>query len=682
MVAEAVRPPKTSLLLVVSAVALASACAACAAGRAEAGPPQKAQSAAPPSPRLIEAEIKDEPAEVQKAIREYYTKYEYRIGMRDGARLMTAVYVPKDKNRTYPFLMMRTPYSVGPYGVDASPKMLGPSIAALRAGFIFVAQDVRGRFQSEGEFVDMRPYIAAKKSPTDIDESSDAFDTIDWLVKNVAGHNGRFGVYGISYPGFYAAMAAIDAHPALKAASPQAPISDWFVGDDFHHNGALFLPHVFNFYAKFGVPRPELTKKRAEDFDHGTTDGYDFFLRLGPLQNVDSKYYKGKIAFWNDLVHHGDYDAFWKARNTRPHLRNIKPAVLTVGGFFDAEDLFGALATYGSIESQSPKSTQNALVMGPWRHGGWSRSDGSTFGDISFGAKTSKYYQEQIELPFFESTLKANSAAAIPEARVFETGTNEWKTYDAWPPKEGKAATLYLREGSKLAGTRAGASTSGAEAGDAYVSDPAKPVPYLEKQSVRMVAEYMIEDQRFAARRPDVLVYATEPLTEDVALAGPLSAELFVTTTGTDSDFVVKLVDVYPDDAPDPEPNPQAVHMAGYQELIRGEVFRGKYRNGFDKPEPFRPGEAARIAFTLPDVCHAFRTGHRLMVQVQSTWFPLVDRNPQTFVDIYSAKESDFHVATQRVLRSEAHPSSITVRIVRGTLSGVSTISATAASAP
>jgi putative CocE/NonD family hydrolase len=584
--------------------------------------------------------------------------------MRDGVRLFTAVYVPKNRSRAWPILMNRTPYSVGPYGVDAYPKRLGVPPQLFKSGYIFVFQDVRGRFQSEGEFVDVRPYVTSKRGPNDVDEASDAYDTIDFLVKHVQGHNGKVGVWGISYPGFYAAMAAIDAHPALKAVSPQAPVTDWFIGDDFHHNGALFLPHAFNFYSRFGQPRPAPTRKWPEEFDYATTDGYDFFMRLGPLGNADAKYFNGKIAFWEDLLHHPNYDDWWKARNIRPHLKDVRPAMMTVGGWFDAEDLFGALETYRAIERQHPRG-DNTLVMGPWPHGGWARAEGESLGDIHFGQKTSKFYQERIEAPFFDAHLKGNGASGLPEAWSFESGTNEWRSWAEWPPSATKRATLFFKPSGKL-GTLA--PEGAADDADAYVSDPQKPVPYRERQTVRMAAEYMLEDQRFAARRPDVLVYATDPLTEEVALAGPLEAELWVSTTGTDADFVVKLIDVFPDDYPDPDPNPAGQRMAGYQMLVRGEPMRGRFRNGFDRAEPFRPGEPTLVRFTLPDVSHAFRASHRIMVQVQSTWFPLVDRNPQTFVDVYSAKESDFHPATHKVFRAKGRASSLSVRVLRGDL--------------
>lgn len=583
-------------------------------------------------------------------IKANYTKYEYRIPMRDGKRLFTAVYVPKDAAKSYPMLMTRTPYSVRPYGVDQYRGDLGPSPLFGKAGYIFVYQDVRGCWMSEGDFVNMRPHLPNKRTPQDIDESTDTFDTIDWLIKQIPNHNGKVGMMGISYPGFYTAAGMIDAHPALVACSPQAPIADWFIGDDWHHNGALQLPHVFNFMATHGRPRPEPTKKYDFKFDHGTPDGYDFFLRMGTLPNADAQHYKGDVAFWNEVMKHGNYDEFWKSRNLRPHLKQIRPAVMTVGGWFDAENLFGALETYKQIESSSPNAT-NLLVMGPWVHGGWSRGDGESLGHVTFNSKTAAFYREQIEFPFFEFHLRGEGKPSHPEAWVFETGTNVWRKYDTWPPKATTPKSFYLGADGKLT-TDAPAETEPKSAFDEFPSDPAKPVPFIDKITIGMAQEYMTADQRQASRRPDVLVYQTDVLEQDITVSGPLEVELFVSTSGTDSDWIVKLIDVYPDDYPDPANNPTGVRMGGYQQLVRGDVFRGKFRKSFEKPEPFTPNVPERIKFSIPDICHAFRPGHKIMVQVQSTWFPLIDRNPQTFVDIYTAKPSDFQKATQRVYRS------------------------------
>ena len=594
-------------------------------------------------------------------LKTHYVKHEYQIPMRDGKRLFTAVYAPKDTSQKYPMLLIRTQSGLRTYGADQYPRDLGPSPLFAKEGYIFVNQDVRGRWMSEGTFVNTRPHNPAKKGPHDIDESSDTYDTIDWLIKHIPNHNGKVGLYGTSYRGFYVAMGIIDAHPAVKAATPQAPIFDKFLGDDWHHNGAFFLPHAFFYMPRTGTPRPEPSRNPLYPaFDVETEDGYDFFLRLGPLSNVDAHWYKGQVPYWNEVLQHGTYDEYWRSRNLGQHLRKIKPAVLTVGGWFDAEDLFGALHTHQSLEANSPE-TNSVLVMGPWIHGGWNNGQGSSLGHVSFNAPTAEFFREKVELPFFEFHLKAKGTIKPPKALVFETGTNQWRHFDAWPPRARKPLTFYFHADSRLnLEPPAGDGTSF----DEYVSDPAKPIPYIDKIGFRMMAEYMSADQRFAARRPDVLVYETAVLDKDVTLAGPLLADLHVATTGTDSDWIVKLIDVYPNDYPDPTPNPSGVRMGGYQQLVRGDVMRGKFRNSFEKPEPFTPNQPAVVKFTMPDVCHTFRSGHRIMVQVQSTWFPLVDRNPQTFVDIYSAKASDFKKATQRVYRSKEMPSRLVVQVL------------------
>ncbi len=600
-------------------------------------------------------------------VKAHYTKYEYRIPMRDGKRLFTAVYVPKDQSKSYPILLTRTPYNVKPYGVDQYKENLGPSPLFGKAGYIFVYQDVRGRWMSEGEFVNMRPHNP-NKGPTDIDESSDTYDTIEFLLKRVPNHNGKVGQWGISYPGFYTAAGMIDAHPALKAVSPQAPVTDWFIGDDWHHNGALFLPHMFNFMGRFDRPRPEPTRKFNPTFDHETPDGYDFFLKLGRLSDAGIRHFKGEAAFWDEAMKHGTYDDFWKARNIRAHLKEIKPAVLTVGGWFDAENLFGALEVYKKLKKNSPQ-TKNRLVMGPWVHGGWSRDDGSKLGDVTFNAKTGEFYREQIEFPFFEHHLKGKESSNHPEAWVFETGTNVWRMHPTWPPQGVRPRPLFFHAGGKLR-EEMPADIRPEEGHDEYVSDPARPVPFLDKITIGMAPEYMTADQRFASRRPDVLVFETGPLEEDLTIAGPIQANLFVSTSGSDSDWVVKVIDVYPNDYPDPTTdtnqrrNPVSVKMGGYQQLVRGDVMRGKFRNSFEKPEAFVSGKPAAVKFELQDVYHTFRTGHRLMIQVQSTWFPLVDRNPQTFVDIYTAKDTDFRKATQRMYRTRELPSHVVVQVM------------------
>jgi putative CocE/NonD family hydrolase len=654
-------PARTLLASLVLAPVASGACGACGAGSPQAvAEPRRGGGAAADEP-LIKADLPTD-ADVVKAIREHYTKYEHRIPMRDGAKLFTAVYVPKDRSRSYPMIMTRTPYSIAPYGEDNYPaagrsNRLAPSKHFVREGYILVAQDVRGRLMSEGTFVDVRPHAGREKAGG-VDESTDAWDTIDWLVKNVPNNNGRVGTWGISYPGFYAAQTAVEAHAALKAVSPQAPVTEWFLGDDFHHNGAFFLADAFDFYANFGKPRPKPTKKIKWETDHDGADVYDFFLAMGPLANANAKYLENGIPFWNDLSSHPNRDEWWRARDPRPWYRDAKPAIMTVGGWFDAEDLFGALETYRAFEKQSPRA-ENVLVMGPWSHGGWHRSDGDKLGDVAFGQKTSHFYRDEVEFPFFQRHLKGKGAAPA-EALVFETGSNTWQRLPAWPPQDAKPVKLHFR----AAGGLTGAAPSAGEAGaDTWVSDPGKPVPYRAKMSADIDGDYMTDDQRFASRRPDVVTYQTAELDADVTMAGPIEASLVVATTGTDADFVVKLVDVYPSDYANPDPNPGGAWMGGYQQLVRAEVMRGRFRQSYETPRPFTPGEPTPVKLTLPDACHVFRAGHRIMVQVQSSWFPLVDRNPQTFVDIYKATEADFRVATHTLFRSAEKASSITLPV-------------------
>jgi hypothetical protein len=598
--------------------------------------------------------------DIASYIRENYTKREYRIPMRDGVELFTAVYMPKDTSTTYPILMRRTPYSVRPYGEDEYPETLGPSPLFTREGYIFVLQDVRGRFMSEGKFVNMTPHVDEKDSIQDIDESSDTYDVVEWLLENIPNNNGKVGMWGISYPGFYASSSMIDAHPAIQAVSPQAPIADWWF-DDFHHHGAFFLPHSFNFFAVFGLPRPELTTEWGPRFDHGTVDGYRWFLDLGPLKNAQERYFKGGIAFWTKASEHPNYDEFWQSRNILPHLRDVAPAVMTVGGWFDAENLYGALATYRSIEDKNP-GIFNILVMGPWRHGGWARDDGEVLGNVIFGSETSVFYRENIELPFFNYYLKGKGGIDLPEAYVFETGANRWRTFDEWPPAGLAEESLYLRadRGLSFAPLEAAMGTW-----DEYVSDPAEPVPYTQDIAIGMTREYMTDDQRFAARRSDVLAYQTDALEEDITLAGPVIADLWVSTSGTSSDWIVKLVDVFPPDAPDHDGLPRGMHMGEYQMMVRSEVIRGRFRNSYELPEPFVPNRPTHVVLPLQDVLHTFQEGHRIMVQIQSTWFPLVDRNPQKYVDnIFEAEEEDFVKATQRVYRSQEYPSHLLVGVL------------------
>lgn len=591
--------------------------------------------------------------------REHYTKYEYQVPVRDGITLFTSVYVPKDHSKAYPILLTRTPYSCAPYGNDNYREILGPAPEIYaKEGFIFVCQDVRGRFLSEGEYVHVRPHNPAKKSG-EVDESSDTYDTIEWLLKNVKPNNGKVGQYGISYPGFYTAMGMIDAHPALQASSPQAPVSDWFVGDDWHHNGAFMLQHAFRFLANFGKPRKAPSAKGAPAFEFETADGYKFYLRMGSMPEANAKYFKSEIPFWNELIEQETYNGYWKERSINPHLKKIRPAVLTVGGWFDAENLYGALEVYRSTERQSP-GAWNKIVMGPWFHGQWARDDGEQLGDANFASKTSLYYRKNIEFPFFMHFLKGGDNPDLPEASMFETGTNRWRRFDQWPPSDTVERTLYLQPGGRLS---LEAPSTKAESFDEYISDPAKPVPSIGKTQLNMSREHMTADQRFAATRPDVLVFETDILDEDLTIAGPVTADLYVSTTGTDSDWIVKLIDVYPEDYPNPKPNPENVEMRGYQQLIRGNVIRGKFRNSLEKPEPFTPAKPERVRFELNDTLHTFRRGHRVMVQVQSTWFPLINRNPQVFTNIFNAPESEYRKATQRVFHSAGMPSGVVVRV-------------------
>ncbi len=591
---------------------------------------------------------------------EHFTKYESRVPMRDGVRLFTRIFVPKDDSTNYPIVLTRTPYAVKPYGPDRYSDAGGSFEALARDGFIMVTQDVRGRYGSEGAYVHVRPFNT-NKGPKDADESTDAWDTIDWLVKNVPGNNGRVGMFGISYPGFYTSMGMIDGHPALKAASPQAPISDWFMGDDIHHNGAFFLSQNFNFFWAFEYRNEDPLHESDRHYLFGNPDGYDFYLRMGPLRNSEDLHFKGRVPAWKEFLEHPDYDAWWQARNIRPHLKGVSCAVLTVGGWFDGEDLFGALETYRWTEKLNPGIT-NQIVMGPWTHGQWGRADGEKVGDVSFRSKTGDYYRQKIELPFFKRHLKGDTNAVGAEAQMFETGTDRWRKFDAWPPAGTRESTLYFHPGGKLVADSAPA--GGADAFDEYVADPAKPVPFTLEVTTDYPRGYPTHDQRFAASRPDVLVYETAPLEEDLTFAGPLKVALRVSTTGTDADWVAKLIDVYDPDYPDPEPNPSHVRMGGYQQLVRGDVMRARYRGSFEKPEAMVPGEVTPVEFEMPDVLHTFRRGHRIMVQVQSSWFPLVDRNPQTFVNIYNAKAEDFHKATQRVYRGTRDASKITVRVL------------------
>jgi putative CocE/NonD family hydrolase len=593
----------------------------------------------------------------------HYTKEEKHIAMRDGIKLFTSIYIPNDKSEKHPILIWRTPYSCSPYGAGKYRDFWGNHYREyLRENYIMVVQDVRGKYMSEGNFVDVRPFIFNKKDSTQIDEASDTYDTVDWLIKNLESNNGNVGVFGISYPGFYATESALSEHPAVKAVSPQAPVTDWFVGDDWHHNGALMLMDAFGFYVSggFGTPRPVPTTAGSPDgYQPFTKDSYDFFLRAGALQNL-TKLTGDTVEFWSQMMVHPNYDDWWQKRNARSGIKdNVKPAMLVVGGLFDAEDCFGAWNTYKAIEANS-KRTNNRLVMGPWYHGQWNDLDGSRLGNVQFGSNTTEWYAKHMEVPFFNYYLKGKgSVDSIAEVNVFFTGANEWRKLDSWPAKGVALVPLYFEPLGTLAWKKASPTGGFTE----YVSDPKKPVPYSDGVIGNRTREYMTDDQRFASYRPDVLVFKTDTLTEDVMVAGELTADLNVSISGTDADFVVKLIDVFPDNF---HYNEEDTHiMNGYQMLVRGEVFRGRYRNSFEKPEAFVPGRVTKVKFKLPDVAHVFKKGHRIMVQVQSTWFPLVDRNPQQFVDIYHAKDSDFKKISIRLYHDAAHPSSIVLPMVR-----------------
>ncbi len=628
--------------------------------------------------------------ELAKYIRENYSKREVSIPMRDGVKLFTSIYEPKDKSQKYPVMLSRTPYTVSPYGADKFKTSLGPDELFPREGYIFVYQDVRGRWMSEGEFEDVRPDIVNKTSK-DIDESTDTFDTVEWLLKDIANDNGRVGMYGISYPGFYTSAGIIDSHPAIKAASPQAPVSDWFHGDDMHHNGALFLAQNYSFFTSFGQPRPEPTA--TGDYlkkwtGRNTPDGYDYFKSLGGLKETADSYEKNlgtRIKFWDDMMAHPNYDDFWKERNILPKLKNIKAAVMTVGGWYDNEDLYGALKTYEHIERQNP-GIYNVLVVGPWFHGGWARSTGEWLGTAYFGQKTAEYYRSNMELPFFNHFLKdKGDVSKIKEVNLFDTGANQWKSFENYEPTSGTDTALYLLPFGKLSFNKAAlggcnkAPTGKLICGepissfDEYVSDPSKPVPYTQKITSNYPRDFMTEDQRFASTRPDVLVYQTDVLTEDITVAGDIKPSLTVSSSGTDSDFVVKLIDVFPDDYKFPEgvkpPENSAWSVfapGGYQMLLRGEPMPARFRNSFEKPEPLKANEPSRLAFTMPGIAHTFKKGHRIMVQIQSTWFPLVARNPQKFMPNYKlATAADFQKATQRVYYGGANSSAIILPITK-----------------
>jgi putative CocE/NonD family hydrolase len=574
------------------------------------------------------------------------------IPMRDGVKLYTTIYTPKKHNAPLPFVMMRTPYGIASGG----PKALEEYLNDLADnGYIFVFQDIRGRHQSEGQFVMLRP-PRDPKNVNAIDEGTDTNDTIDWLLKNVPGHNGRVGMLGVSYPGWLTVMALVDPHPALRAASPQAPPADMFIGDDFHHNGAFRLSYGFEYVARME------TDKRNSNFVFDRYDTFEWYLKLGGLSNVNPRYFKGKMPTWNDFVAHPNYDDFWQKQASAPYLKRVCVPTLHVAGWFDQEDFYGPLKTYELLE-QHDKNDQNFLVVGPWNHGGWRSGPGNKLGKVTFDSDTGKHFRAKVQAPFFARHLKDKSTGTnLPEALMFQTGSNKWVEHERWPPKTADTRKLYFHPSGKLAFEPPPQTNASF---DEYVSDPAKPVPYRPRPITPTYPGpewqvWMVEDQRFTQYRPDVLTYETDPLAEDVTVAGSLTAHLFAATTGTDCDWIVRLIDVYPEKW---KKNPS---MGGFQLLISGEPVRARFRKSFEKPEPVEPGEVNEYTINLHWSHHCFRQGHKIMVQVQSTWFPLIDRNPQKFVpNIFEARDTDFQPARQQVYRSLQYPSAISMQVMK-----------------
>lgn len=590
-----------------------------------------------------------------------YSKAEVKIAARDGNLLHTVIYSPKDQSKTYPIIMNRSPYSCRPYG-DQIPGRLGPSEIMEREGYIFVKQDVRGRWNSEGDYDNMRPNIEGDEKA--IDESSDTYDTIEWLINNVPNNNGKVGMWGISYPGFYTAAALPEHHPALVAASPQAPIGDFFF-DDFHHNGAYLLSY-FSATAVFGYQHNgPTTQSWYKMIQPGSQDAWQFYTMLGPLSNAN-QYYGEDNFFWQQLVEHPNYDEFWQKRSIIPHLKNVKTNVMTVGGWFDAEDLYGPLNIYRSIEKNSP-DTFNSLVMGPWSHGDWSRPmETAVVGKLGFGENVSTYYQKNIEAPFFRHFLKGEGDKPKFEALVYDTGRRQWDSYDAWPPANAETQKVFLRADKKLSFE---APVEGEKASSEFISDPNDPVPYRDRQDISLrftPRPYMSDDQRFATFRDDVLVFETEVLTEDLTVAGDIIANLKVSTDQSAADWVVKIIDVFPKDQPWIKGTREDVVLGGYQQMVRSEIMRGRFRNSFEKPEPFVPNEVTEVRIPIQDIYHTFKPGHKLMVQIQSTWFPLIDRNPQKYVDnIFKAEPADFVRAKHNVFHDPKNSTHIEIKVLK-----------------
>ena len=594
----------------------------------------------------------------RNAVQQQYTKRSVQIPMRDGVKLYTTIYEPRDKSKKYPFMINRTPYSVRPYG-DGYSFRIGPSTYMQEEGYIFVHQDVRGRWMSEGQYDNMRPN---RDDPQQVDESSDTYDTIEWLLNNVGNHNGKAGIWGISYPGFYSAAALPDHHPALVAASPQAPISDFFF-DDFHHHGAYLLSY-FIATSTFGYQHDgPTTNQWYQSITPTSRDAWTFYMNLGPMSEA-GKMFDENNFFWQQLVEHPNYDAFWQQRSILPHLKDIKTNVLTVGGFFDAEDLYGPLNIYRTIEGSSP-DTFNAIVMGPWSHGDWARqTDYAVVGKVGFGTRVSEFYQREIEAPFFRHFLKGEGEAPKFEAMMYDCGLRRWERYSEWPPAAAQSVKFFFHGDGSLS---TDAPAAGESAASSFISDPADPVPHRDRSDLTLrftPRPYMSDDQRFATGRDDVLYFQSEPLTEPLTLTGDLLAHLQVSTTGSDADWIVKLIDVYPDNHPFVPGSQPGLDFGGFQQMVRSEVIRGRFRNSYENPEPFEPNQIATVDLPLQDVCHTFKRGHRIMIHVQSTWFPLIDRNPQKYVDnIFKATADDFIKATHTVHHSSENPSWIEVKI-------------------
>ena len=585
--------------------------------------------------------------------------------MRDGKTLHATIYAPRDTSKKYPIMISRTPYSSQPYGADRFPARIGPSKYLEQSGFIFVKQDVRGRWNSEGNYDNMRPNV---DDETQVDESSDTFDTIEWLLKNIPNHNGKVGIWGISYPGFYTAAALPNHHPAMVAASPQAPISDFYF-DDFHHHGAYLLSY-FIATATFGYqhasPQRSLWYRSVRPQDR---DAWQFYMDMVPVADAYGYYGKDNF-FWQQLVEHPNYDEFWQARNILPHLKGIKTNVMTVGGWFDAEDLYGPLNIYKKIEKENP-DTFNTLIMGPWSHGDWASRNApqAIVGNVSFGENLSDFYQREIEAPFFLHFLKGVGEKPKYEALVYDTGTKKWQAFKNWPPSNATDSALVLNQNKGI--TVGSANNKEQQRFMQFVSDPNNPVPYRAREDIKFSftpRPYMSDDQRFASSRKDVLVFQSPPLSQSVTLAGDILAKLKVATTGSDADWIVKLIDVYPDDYGNTNRSPTGANLSGYQQMVRSEVMRGRYRNSYSRPEPFKSNEPTMVNVPLQDVFHTFRPGHRIMVHIQSTWFPLIDRNPQTYVDnIFKATKQDYQAQTHRVYLGGDDGSVLQIKLLEST---------------